>query len=117
DPSGADILVQKLGDAKARKQAAACLGALADPRAFEPLTAMLSSKDAWERGEAAQSLGRLGDHRAVSGIIPLLADSERHVRLSAAAGLAMLGDLRGFDTLIRGLWLSGICDHEHRVAI
>ncbi|MGD0815317.1 MAG: HEAT repeat domain-containing protein [Verrucomicrobiota bacterium] len=117
DSSGADILLQSLGDAKTRRYAAAGLGLLGDLRAFESLTTMLSSKDNWERGEAAQSLGRLGDHRAIPGIVKLLADSERHVRLSAAAGLAMLGDLRGFDTLIRGLWLSGICDHEQRVAI
>jgi HEAT repeat protein len=117
DQSGADILAECLGDGKALKDVIASLGMLGDPRAYEPLTRMLSSKEESECGGAAQSLGRLGDHRAIPSLVNLLADSRWFVHLSAAAGLAMLGDLRGFNTLMHGLWLSGFCDHHQLAAI
>lgn len=117
DPSGADCLALNLSDTETRRAAATSLAAVADSRAFEPLAAMLANDDEWDRGYAAQGLGRLGDKHAIPILVPLLADAKPFVRLSASSGLAMLGDLRAFDTILRGLWLSGLCSHEQIVAV
>jgi HEAT repeat protein len=53
-----------------RNRVARALGALADPRACDPLVAALGDPDAGVRASAAEALGRLGEDRAVD---PLLA--------------------------------------------
>ncbi len=51
---------------KSRRFLALALGGTKDPRAFDPLVALLASDPSWQvRADAATALGKLGDGRAI----------------------------------------------------
>ncbi len=51
---------------KSRRLLALALGGTKDPRAFDPLVALLGKDPSWQvRADAATALGRLGDKRAI----------------------------------------------------
>jgi hypothetical protein len=53
--------------AKARRFLALALGGTKDPRAYDPLVALLANDPSWQvRADAATALGKLGDPRAIA---------------------------------------------------
>lgn len=89
-------LVQTLGDTAEpsyrRRAAARSLAKLGEPRAVEPLLAVLSDGDRYVCRAAAQALGKLGDAHAVAALAKLLADPDTEVRRDAANALGDIGD-------------------------
>jgi HEAT repeat protein len=74
-------------------RAAWILGERRDPRAVEPLIALVEhSKDLGVLEEATVALGKIGDRRALSVLRNLLADSYVSVRERAAWALGKIGD-------------------------
>lgn len=91
------------------------LGELRDPRAVEPILALLANshklghRDEGVRGSAAEALGKLGDPRAYE---PLLAaykeysdkkSGDRYLRDTSLEALGRTKDPRAFDVLGRAL--------------
>lgn len=76
------------------------LGCTQDPRAIEPLVAMLKVADAGMRSFSALALAQTQDALAVDPLIALLKDSETDVRQTAAIALAITRDPRAMDKLI-----------------
>jgi HEAT repeat protein len=66
-------------EARVRTAAALVLGAIADPRAVQPLSSALADAREPVRYRAAYALGRLKDPGAVPYLTPLLNDPSRHV--------------------------------------
>lgn len=90
-------LIAELKDeyGEVREAAARTLGGIDDPRAVEPLIAVLEAGDPdWQvRQAAAQALGQIGDPRAVEPLLAMLkaGDSNWQVRQTAAAALDEVG--------------------------
>lgn len=91
------------------------VGALANigEPAVEPLIELLNHKDRWARTGAAIALGKIGDKRAVEPLINVLQDSERNVRWYAAESLGMIGDKRAVLPLIKALNDSDVTVSKH----
>ena len=95
------------GRAEVLLEAALSLGLLGDPRALEPLLAMLESgplPDTVNR-VAARALGLLGDPRALEPLVDLLEDQQvaPDVRYTAAVALGELRDPRALAPLLASL--------------
>ncbi|MGZ3583638.1 MAG: HEAT repeat domain-containing protein, partial [Ktedonobacterales bacterium] len=91
-------------DSRTRRQAAAALEVLADPRAVEPLITLLRKDEHREvRANAARALGKLGDQRATLPLIQALQDPAWEVRSSAVCALERLDDPQAVLPLIAAL--------------
>ncbi len=91
DNLAVDLALAGLGEQRytRRLAAATALGALADPRAAEPLRAALHDEIAGVRAAALTALGAIGpDPYAAADCARLLSDSEAHVRISAVRAVA-----------------------------
>ena len=75
------------------------LGHLGDPRAFEPLSAALTSSE-WPIF-LVEALGNLGDHRAVAVLIGCLQHRRHEVVEKSATALSQLGDPSAIEPLRR----------------
>jgi HEAT repeat protein len=85
-------------------RAAAMLGRIRDPRAVEPLVAMLGERSgARSSAAAAKALGEIGDARAVAPLVAALNDGLSETRMEAASALGKLGDPRTVQPLCRAL--------------
>ena len=91
DPRVVDILLEALSDGELQYVAVDGLRGFPDPRAVEPLIALLGAKDASVRMAAAWTLREIGDARAVEALVPLLRDSDSHVREAAQEALEKIG--------------------------
>jgi hypothetical protein len=90
DPRAVEPLIAVLGG-ELNGPAATALGRLGDGRAVEPLIAVLVDRSQRGRGSVATALGRLGDRQAVDALVTALGDRGTEVRRSAAAALDSLG--------------------------
>jgi HEAT repeat protein len=99
-PASVEPLIAALvdGDKEVRRNAAATLGALGDPRAVEPLIGMLEDRSSKVRESVVAALGGLGDARAVEPLIAALGDVR--VRSSVVQALGRLGDGRAVEPLV-----------------
>jgi len=88
-----------------QESAAEALGALADPRAVEPLVAALAH--AGIRSAALGALGDIGDPRAVDAVVNALTDEKGWVRVVAAEALGKIGDPRAVDPLVHTMTDAG----------
>jgi HEAT repeat protein len=88
-----------------QESAAEALGALADPRAVEPLVAALAH--AGIRSAALGALGDIGDPRAVDAVVNALTDENGWVRVVAAKALGKIGDPRAVDPLVHTMTDAG----------
>jgi HEAT repeat protein len=95
-------LIAALKKKPARGIAARVLGAIGDPRAVDPLIAVLRDNVFWQRQVTAEALGEIGDPRAVDPLIALLKDEHQQVRQAAADALVKVGE-SGVDRLIAEL--------------
>jgi len=83
--------------------AAEALGAIGDPRAIEPLTAVLNEDaDEQVRAYAAEALGKIDDSRVVEPLIAALRDEESSVRDEAVKALSSSSDPRAVEALGTG---------------
>ena len=88
----------------ARPETMLALGNSGDPRALDPLLALLKSKDYRTAGDAAQALGYLGDPKAEPALIEALA-GKGWPQLQASQALAIVGSpkaLPGLEKLANG---------------
>ena len=86
-----------------RENAARVLGYLKDPRAVEPLIAVMMAKDTSDvPQEAAYSLGWISDRRAVEALIAAMMDEDMpaSVKFRAVMALGRLEDPRAVEPLI-----------------
>jgi Ca-activated chloride channel homolog len=99
---GADALLGALGDRapEVRGAAAISLGRLREPRAIDPLVAMLARSDLGERSAAAEGLRTIGPP-AVPALLDMLehAGPERQVEMLPL--FADIGDARALDAIDR----------------
>jgi HEAT repeat protein len=89
---------------KTREYAAEVLRGFGDPRAVEPLVALLGSEKAGDTRKAAvAALGAIGDPRAVETLIAVLEGPSEDIdtRAAAAEALGQIGDLRAVEPMIR----------------
>jgi HEAT repeat protein len=94
-----------------RRNAMHALARIRDPRAVDPLIALLEDTDPTIRAQAAGILGHLGDKRAVEPLIKKLSDGYGYAVCAAAArSLGRLHDKRALEPLIR--MLNGGCTYE-----
>jgi WD40 repeat protein len=105
------------------------LGNSGDPRAFEPLIAILKTRDYQASGEAAQALGYLGDPKAEPALLDALKDSVGWFQAHVCGALGLLGskdalpplnkvaEARGYTGAIdvRGAAMRAIVKIERRV--
>ena len=70
-----------------------------DPRAVEPMLALLSSADAGKRQDAARALGQFKDERILDLLLHSLKDGNFEVRLNATSSLGRLGDVCAVEAL------------------
>jgi HEAT repeat protein/beta-lactamase regulating signal transducer with metallopeptidase domain len=116
-------------DAEMREQAANSLGQLEDPRAVEPLTAvLLNDVEPSVREQAAWALGMIEDAAAVPALGQALTDIEADVREQAAWALGMIEDESAVDALAQvmndpdedvreqAVWALGMIEAEAAVA-
>jgi len=82
-----------------RGEAAAAMGKIKDPAAFNELSAGINSEDEHLRWGAVQGLADLGDKRAVPLLISALSHPDHNTRWKAAQGLGQLKDARAIDAL------------------
>ena len=75
------------------------LGLIGDPRAVDPLLAVIKGEYGY-RLNVVEALGKLGDRRAVPALIAALTQEYDDVREAAASGLGALGDARAVDPLL-----------------
>ena len=75
------------------------LGLTRNPRAVEPLIAMLKDEDGGMVEAAADSLGRLGDRRAVEPLLCVLQEDVWWLQREAACALGYIGDRRAEEPL------------------
>jgi len=83
-------------------KAARALGRLRDPRAFQPLLALLGDDNVLA-SDAAEALGDLGDVRAVEPLVAVLGSHEAISSSSAARALGRLRDRRAIEPLIEAM--------------
>ncbi len=86
-------------DNNVRRSAANALGKLGDPRAVEPLIAVLDDQPL-VREVTAKALGKIGDPRAVDALVQVLKDDKKSIRETAAKALGEIGDKRAVGPLI-----------------
>ena len=80
------------------------LGRMRDPKAVEPVLALLTDKDADVREAAAETLAKLADAKAVDPLIArLMKDESSAVRKAAATALGDLAARPAVDALIASL--------------
>jgi HEAT repeat protein len=101
-------LVAALRDehSKARRYAAVVLGLLEDPRAVEPLVAVVQQDPSAEvRAAAAAALGAVHDSRAIGPLIAVLQNPSEpaEVRANAAEALGKIADRRAVEPLAAAL--------------
>lgn len=96
-----DALVTALSDqdADVRKQAAATLATLRDPRAIDGLTVALKDRDPDVREEAVSGLAQMRAPSAAGPLLLALKDESGEVRAKAAYALGELRDPRSADAL------------------
>lgn len=82
-----------------RGEAAAAMGKIKDPAAFNELSAGLNSEDEHLRWGAVQGLAELGDKRAVPLLITALGHPDHNTRWKTAQALGRLKDARAVDAL------------------
>ena len=83
-------------------RAATMLGRIGDPRAVEPLSAMLKERSGTHSAAAAAgALGKIGDPRAIAPLVAALGDMSSETRAEAAGALGQIGDPRAMRPLIR----------------
>jgi HEAT repeat protein len=101
-----------------RARAAARLYNTRDPRAIEPLIALLADEDVSVRKNAVIALGQSTNELtslAVPHLIPLLDDSVTGIQWLTAQALGLIGDDRAVEPLLRVLgenradYLCGVC--------
>ncbi|MCK9615425.1 MAG: HEAT repeat domain-containing protein [Candidatus Omnitrophica bacterium] len=80
-----------------RRNAAYCLGQIADKRALLPLITLLDDKDPAVKWQAIQALAGLKDKRATEPLLNLLNDE--HLRADIIYVLGQIGDGSAIDTL------------------
>ena len=106
-PSAVPTLIRALRDSdiEVRRTAAMALEGLADPRALEPLIAVIADHEEYGdiRMVAARAIGALGDSRGVEPLIAALKDEDDMAPSGAAVALGKLGDRRAFEPLIEAL--------------
>jgi len=94
-PAGVEAAIAAVNDpyGRVRECAIRFLGTAKDPRALEPLLALLAGDDKDAALQAALALGELADPRAVEGLI---AATKRHYDIADCAMLALgtIGDPR-----------------------
>jgi len=97
----ADVLITRLRsrNPETRYTAAEALGELHDPRAVEPLAAILADGESGVRWKAAESLGKMGD-AAVEPLISSLSDENEDVRWMAALALGEIGNPQAVQPLL-----------------
>src|SRR2546425_1466199 len=111
DDAALAALVRLLEEPEPRDTAAAGLGRFEDPRALEPLVAMLKSQDPTARRMAAEALEQLADPRSADAWIEAMGDPD--LRVIASRSLKHIGALR---ERIDGI-LNGLRDLEDTVAL
>ncbi|MGD2177949.1 MAG: HEAT repeat domain-containing protein, partial [Anaerolineae bacterium] len=89
--------------ASMRAAAARALGALADPRAAEPLIAALDDESDEVRRRAARALVEVPDSRAVEPLMTALKDEDEDVRENAMDALGAIGDARALKPVAAAL--------------
>lgn len=82
-----------------RAETMLALGSSGDPRALEPLLALLASKEYRPAGEAAQALGYLGMAEAEPKLIDALAPGNNWRQVNACLALAKLGSRKSLPAL------------------
>ena len=82
-------------DPEVRRESAAGLGEIADPRVVEALVGMLADPSNLVRFNAAASLVRLGDRRGTEFLFGALDDTDAVLRLNAIKSLVRLQQLSG----------------------
>lgn len=95
-------------DDRVRREAAEVLGAIADPRAIEPLVVALADKDREMRSSAEKALKQIDPYWlksdeakvAVQSLVEKLKDKDDRVRREAAEALGRIGDPRAIEPLI-----------------
>jgi VWFA-related protein len=99
---GADALLGALGDRapEVRGAAAGSLGRLREPRAIDPLVAMLSARDLGERSSAAEGLRTIGAP-AVPALLDALERAAPARQLEMLPLLADIGDARALEAIDR----------------
>lgn len=86
------------------ERAARMLGRIGDPRAVEPLAAMLEEREGTRPAAAAAgALGKIGDPRGVAPLVAALSDILSETRAEAAAALGVIGDPRALRPLLRAM--------------
>jgi|GEM_PF-2366057 len=94
-----DALIATLSNPQTQGGAMQALGRIKNPRAIQPLIALLKDPEAYVRRDAASALGDIGDARAIDAIRPLLKDSDLTVRVSAAYALGEMKDAGSVDEI------------------
>ena len=100
-----DVVLKQLNSPSAteRARAAGMLGRMNEPRATEPLIALLKDGDAEVRLNAAAALGNIGNPVAVEPLTALLDDKDMLVVRYAIFSLTKSGDKRAVEPLIKKL--------------
>ena len=75
-----------------RREAAAALGRLKDPKAIGALVSVLASEDGLLRVNAIDALASIADRRAIRPLLGLLGDTTRAIQDRAAGALRSLGE-------------------------
>jgi HEAT repeat protein len=86
------VLLKQATEVNAKRDLVRLLRKTFDPRAAEPLAAMLGDADADVKEEAAHSLAELGDPRAVPPLLELAHSEQDDVATDAVDALRRLGD-------------------------
>lgn len=97
-----------------QRDAIAVLAVSRDPRAVDPLIALIDENPSEKvQSEAIRAIGKIGDPKAVEPLITLLNnDKPREVRLSAVWALGSIGDSRAVEPCIPLLQ-----DNEHDIRV